>query len=52
MLARRRLQAPMIWQFSALMADGEPSRQSPRSMTILYAVEAQVNDVAEEVGGI
>lgn len=51
MLARRRLQAPMIWQFSALMADGDGS-QSPRSMTILYAVEAQVNDVAEEVGGI
>jgi hypothetical protein len=52
MLARWGSQAPTIWQFSALMADGEPSRQSPRSMMILYAVEAQVNDVAEEVGGI
>lgn len=38
-------------EFSALIADGEPSRPSPRSMMTLYAMEAEVNDVAEEVGG-
>ena len=36
--------------FSALIPDGEPPRPSLRSMVILYAVEAEVNDVAEEEG--
>ena len=51
-LARRRSQAPMIWRVLGTDSRRRAIANKPEVNHDITAVEADVNDVAEEVGAI
>jgi hypothetical protein len=51
-LARRRSQAPMIWRVLGTDSRRRAIANKPEVNNDITAVEADVNDVAEEVGAI